>query len=964
MLKSPILASLLSNPSSKQNASTTSMKPSRLAPSVPMHMKTRGSQKALSVMSGSVSGDSRRSSISHSLNGVGQSGDDIDQPAKRQRLSRESSIRRFSHSSDSSDDKVSISKSPKLATFSTTESISSAKRKHSDADDDDQDQQQPVDTNDTTTTLRDETENAQFLDPPLRKRLGRPPKKSKVTPTISDNGVPQAKRPPGRPPRLGRLPLSRQVSERVQRMPGRRRKPNPDAELDADLGRLADLRRNYRVLAKMAKPAISELAERTITTIENDPEAHKKCSEYQLVQEELDARLNQRIALVEREYQVKVQYEKKSLAIEEECIRMEFERKFYEIQEKYITEAKHLMMEAIRHMEATEDHEATEDEFGIVDAYQSEPEDEPASPRSLLRDVSRSVFPIETEKKWKALEARAGVAKLLETYAPDVVEDMKRHELDSYQDESRAGIDQENIRKLTSATAIVDANASIHRIGVSAMDALAELSTRLLETEDQILDKGKLEPPIPNGVPNSGAKLHAPQEHSAVSAQPIETVAPGKDTAPSNATPESVTKPVLSARPSDPLPTSAVPPSEHGFLANRGDARLLVEPAKAIPPPRDVSKTKKYGEDEPAERKLRPGQGQVGESPSTTTTATSWQGTGPDKHGDPVVSPLRTPKIITLDRGSSILNTPIQPTTRNLEGIHEGPPPANYQRSAQPLRQSGLVPLHVSPRTANMDSAVGSPIGALGSGKQAPPAISSITKSSVGKAQSIMSSSIPPPPPYVSPYGPMSEKARTHSAATSQTAPVAQQLTRPNPAQATGPMQVPPAQVQQLQHAPPARRRELRPAPNPSIPAPVVYPRYPQDNYFSNTAYGYPETETSPLGRTPETFYGYVPPYDPTGGQVYYQNGPYLHPVQPVQYPAYLIYNPPSTQPIPPTQPGPHQQGIAPLQPTFAGQPRIAPNHTAHSTPAPPPQRPLTFQYYQPPGGNQSGPSRDEQSRR
>jgi hypothetical protein len=108
-------------------------------------------------------------------------------------------------------------------------------------------------------------------------------------------------------------------------MPGRRRKPNPDAELDADLGRLAELRRNYKVLARIVKPAICELAERSIADIENDPEAHKQSSQYQLVQHELDARLNQRIALIGREYQLKVQYEKKSLAIEEECIRMNFE---------------------------------------------------------------------------------------------------------------------------------------------------------------------------------------------------------------------------------------------------------------------------------------------------------------------------------------------------------------------------------------------------------------------------------------------------------------------------------------------------------------------------------------------------------------------------------------------------------------------------------------------------------------
>jgi hypothetical protein len=327
MLKLAILASLPPNLAGKQNAPTTSIRPSRLAPSVPMHMKTRGSQKALSTMSGSASGDSRRSSLSRSVNGMGQSGDDIDQPAKRQRISRESSIRRSSQSSDASDDKASVSQTPKLATFSTsTESISSAKRKHSDVEDDDHNQQ-AIDAANAAPVQPDVTPNAPFLHAPLRKRLGRPPKKQKINPAISSNAAPlPAKRPPGRPPRLGRLPLNRQAAGgMVHRIPGRRRKPNPDAELDADLGRLAELRRNYRMLAKFVKPAIAELAERVITNIENDPEAHKKSPQYQLVQDELDARLNQRIALVEREHQLKVEYENKKIVIEEECVRMSFE---------------------------------------------------------------------------------------------------------------------------------------------------------------------------------------------------------------------------------------------------------------------------------------------------------------------------------------------------------------------------------------------------------------------------------------------------------------------------------------------------------------------------------------------------------------------------------------------------------------------------------------------------------------
>ncbi|KAH0559361.1 hypothetical protein GP486_004121 [Trichoglossum hirsutum] len=977
------------------------MKPSRLAPSVPMHMKTRGSQKALSVMSGSVSGDSRRSSISRSLNGVGQSGDDIDQPAKRQRLSRESSIRRSSHSSNSSDGKASISKTPKLATFSTTtESISSAKRKHSDADDDDQDQQ-PVDDTKAATTQQDEAADSQFLDVPLRKRLGRPPKKSKITPVVSDNAAPPAKRPPGRPPRLGRLPLGRQVSERMaQRIPGRRRKPNPDAELEADLGRLAELRRNYRILAKMVKPAIAELAERAITDIENDPEAHKRTPQYQLVQDELDARFNQRIALIEREYQLKVQYERKVVMTEEECIRMNFQvcltRRFHcecgltaskrtirDIQEKYITESKHQMMESIRCMEAVEDNEATEDEvrhlgddlkvlllFIIIDSYQSEPEDGPATPRSLLRDVSRSVFPIETERKWKALEARAGVAKLLEIYAPGLVEDMRRYEQANRQNEERADVELENIRKLASATTVVDATTGVSGIGNSAMNALAELSTRLLEVEPQVSNQGKPTLPAPNEASSSGVKAQAMREHPTISTQPVETTFPSRVSS-SGATSEAVMRQLLSpAKPPDTLPTPTLPSLDYSSLRIRENTRLSVEPMKALPPlPKDSSVVKKHGEDEFAERRLRLDQGRDGENnPSTTTTRTAWQATSSTgKYGDSATSPLHTSRVITSNGGSPSLSHPIQQAMGSLDGAREDSALTNYQRPIQPLRPGGLAPLHTSPRGANMDFTISNhPGGATGLGKQTTPVLSPVAKST-GRAQSIVAKAIPPASPYVSPYGPMNEQARPHIAvSTTQAMSVAQQLTRPSPTQVTGAAQIPTGQAQQPQQVPPTRRRELRPAPSPAMAPPLVYPRYPQDSYFGAPAYGYPEAEAGPHGRTPEGFYGYVPPYDPMGGQGYYPSGPYMPPpqVQPLQYPTYLMYNPPPTQSASPGQPSPHQQGPAHLQPAFAGQPRIAPSHTIHSAPVPPPQRPLTFQYYQPPGGNQPGPSQSEQSRR
>jgi hypothetical protein len=574
------------------------------------------------------------------------------------------------------------------------------------------------------------------------------------------------------------------------------------------------------------------------------------------------------------------------------------------------------------------------------------------------------VFPIETEKKWKALEARGRVAKLLEVYAPNLVEDMKRHELNSYQSEGRSNIELENIRKLTSATTVVNATTGANTIGVSAMDALAELSTKLLETEAPVSAQGKPVLPVPNGASLPGAKPQVSWEHSAAP-EGLEVGTSRKDISPSNVTAGAAMKPT--AKPLDIPYTSPTARRFDYAFGNFEDVRSSAELVKATPTPKDMHKARNH-EGEFAERRMWQEQGQGAEISSITAIGMSQQGSVTSRYGNSVTSPLRTSRPTNSDGGLPAINTPAQPATGSLEGYREGSILMNYPRLVQPHRQSGLAPLHTSPRALNMDSAMGSPTrGTLGQGKQASLALSPIARST-GKAQPIPGSGIPPIAPYVSPYGPMNEQARGHNAATVQVMPVPQQLTRPNLAHGTGPAQILPSQAPQLQQAPPARRRELRPAPNPTMPHPI-YSRYQHENYYSTPVYGYPEAEASPLGRVPEGFYGYVAQFDPTGGQGYYPNGPYLHPtLQPLQYP-YLMYNPPTAQPVPPSQPGQHQQAPAPLQPAFAGQPRIAPNHTAHSTlvpppPPPPPQRPLTFQYYQPPSGNQPGPPQNEQSRR
>ena len=56
----------------------------------------------------------------------------------------------------------------------------------------------------------------------------------------------------------------------AKRMPGRRRAPNPNTSIEADLRRQLSLKTAYRAVTKMLKPVLGELARRTIDEVERN----------------------------------------------------------------------------------------------------------------------------------------------------------------------------------------------------------------------------------------------------------------------------------------------------------------------------------------------------------------------------------------------------------------------------------------------------------------------------------------------------------------------------------------------------------------------------------------------------------------------------------------------------------------------------------------------------------------------
>jgi len=82
-----------------------------------------------------------------------------------------------------------------------------------------------------------------------------------------------------------------------RRLPGRRRQPHSDINIETDLRRQLNLKMGYRSLAKVQKALLEELSSRAIHNLEKDPDYHARCPEYgplmALLDQRRDGRLDQ-----------------------------------------------------------------------------------------------------------------------------------------------------------------------------------------------------------------------------------------------------------------------------------------------------------------------------------------------------------------------------------------------------------------------------------------------------------------------------------------------------------------------------------------------------------------------------------------------------------------------------------------------------------------------------------------------
>jgi len=94
----------------------------------------------------------------------------------------------------------------------------------------------------------------------------------------------------------------------IKRLPGRRRAPNPNLSIEADLRRQLHLKMGYRAVAKALKPILAELAKRSVDELLTNEEYHRQKQEYELVMEQLDRQLRDKLQTLEHEKRILSQF--------------------------------------------------------------------------------------------------------------------------------------------------------------------------------------------------------------------------------------------------------------------------------------------------------------------------------------------------------------------------------------------------------------------------------------------------------------------------------------------------------------------------------------------------------------------------------------------------------------------------------------------------------------------------------
>ena len=364
------------SPKRRNSAGFPGPKMSRLHPSEPLHMKTRRAVKTASNQdssgaSSSASSGSRRSSLNdipHLEDGHSEIEDE--RPTKRNRLSTESGT-------DSFADQVNVAlnglKAPESSMseardMSNGPKVSPKKRRASDGSSESSGSR----ANGVLTRTQSDTSEQQQPRRKKRRTTTQTTAEADQPPELTD-----ASTAPNSPEQIPEVDSSQNLhhvlptngdgpTKAGRRLPGRRRAPHADMNVEIDLRRQLNLKMSYRSLAKIQKNILEELSNRTTTSLDNDPQFHKQCPEYEPLMLSLDQYKASRLVQVDTLRKEKLDQLERVTAAEKHITKEKYIQRFYDLQEDLLLQCFHRAKQLQRESRRNQDGAGTEDEDNIL----------------------------------------------------------------------------------------------------------------------------------------------------------------------------------------------------------------------------------------------------------------------------------------------------------------------------------------------------------------------------------------------------------------------------------------------------------------------------------------------------------------------------------------------------------------------------------------------------------------------
>ena len=208
----------------------------------------------------------------------------------------------------------------------------------------------------------------------------------------------------------------------LRRLPGRRRLPHADPEIEADMRRQLELKIAYRAVVKALKPVLIELAERTETQIGSEEEKHKDNDSYNDVVRELGRRFQSRLEIIDNQFHTEETRLERQRATQLELREQEYALKSVDLLEDAIAGCQYRYMELMRQSQQAQEDEATDDEDGII----SRPcgQDREAGTRLYLdqKHDSRCRWFLSNAAMWADLDDRHRMAMEQKAHFPGSLE--------------------------------------------------------------------------------------------------------------------------------------------------------------------------------------------------------------------------------------------------------------------------------------------------------------------------------------------------------------------------------------------------------------------------------------------------------------------------------------------------------------------------------------------------------------